>query len=289
MHRKVSILVVFTLLLTLAGSLWAKSTVKEKFHQEVSGAGIAEFHLSNVNGSVDMEASSSDMVIIDAFKEVKGPDEDECQKILKELTIDVKNSENRISVKTKQMKNLFRYNYSVTYKVKVPARMRLEVGTTNGNVTCIKNEGGADIESTNGTLEFIECKGELFGGTTNGNIDVRNCSGKVEAETTNGSVIVKGDIRSVKSSTTNGNVEIDCNPDANGKVIAETTNGSIELSLPKTASAHVTAETSNGKIDVDGFTLQLNKKRTSAIGTIGSGTGKIELETTNGGIDIIAK
>jgi DUF4097 and DUF4098 domain-containing protein YvlB len=66
-----------------------------------------------------------------------------------------------------------------------------------------------------------------------------------------------------------------------------TTNGNIELALPRDLHAELEAETTNGRVNINyRLTTQgtINSKRIR--GTIGGGGVRIELQTTNGNIDV---
>ena len=102
--------------------------------------------------------------------------------------------------------------------------------------------------------------------------------------TVNGSIDVATLRSDVRVSTVNGGIDVA----ATGTVEAETVNGSITLTLPAGTNASVSAQTVNGGFSSDfPLTVEAGRwgpKRVS--GTIGSGGGRLNLETVNGGITI---
>jgi len=139
----------------------------------------------------------------------------------------------------------------VSFKVRVPAGVRFEGRTVNGDVGA---EGlGADVEAT----------------TVNGSVTVTT-TGLARARTVNGSI-----------NATMGSA------DWSDELEFHTVNGGIELSFPAGLSAVVEAETVNGDIQSDfpvTVTGRFSKRRLT--GTIGGGGRELSLKTVNGSVNI---
>jgi len=138
----------------------------------------------------------------------------------------------------------------VEFTVEVPAGVRLEANTVNGEVTI------ASLDS------------EVDAGTVNGDIDLET-SGAASAVTVNGSIDARVG-RLVE------NVEF------------TTVNGSIRLTLPSGVQADIEATTVNGRIETDfPITVRGRWGPRSARGQIGGGGPTLELTTVNGSIELI--
>lgn len=126
------------------------------------------------------------------------------------------------------------------------------------------------------------------GSTVNGGIDVTSLQGDVKVTTVNGGIEVASS-GTVEASTVNGSITATTGqPTWSGTLDFQTVNGSITLTLPATAGATVAAETVNGGFSSD-FPLTVEAGRwgpKKVTGTIGSGGGRLVLETVNGGISI---
>lgn len=141
---------------------------------------------------------------------------------------------------------------SAEYTVRVPASVRLDLSTTNG---------GLDVRGAGG---------ELVARTVNGGIDLESGGGPVTARTTNGGVAVRltalGSGRDFDLSTTNGGVSLEVPPSLGAEVDLSTTNGGIDTDFPVTVQGRV------------------NPRRLHA--TIGDGSRRVRMRTTNGGVSL---
>ena len=139
----------------------------------------------------------------------------------------------------------------VSFEVRVPRGVTLDVETVNGDVEALDLDGDARVESVNGDVEVLT-------------------SGFAEARTVNGSVRA-----SVGAPAFADGVEF------------STVNGSIELDLPDDIDADLHASWVNGGLDTDlPFHVQGVVSKRSARGTLGDGGPTLRLETVNGSIRI---
>ena len=119
-------------------------------------------------------------------------------------------------------------------------------------------------------------------------IDVSGLSSDVSVSTVNGGIEVAS-TGTVEAKTVNGSIDASTGAASwSGTLEFKTVNGSIHLSLPAGAAADVSAQTLNGDFASD-FPLTVEAgewgpKRIS--GSIGSGGGRLDLETVNGEIEI---
>jgi len=261
------------LLVVSIGLIFARQALaaeaKEEFDKVIPAVGIESLSLSNENGQVEIYASDGDKIIIHAVKKVTGIFEGECKTLLQNIEIKVKQTSNEVEIKHSELNKLM-YSQEIQYTISLPAKISIDISTTNGAITCKDRLADVNLE------------------TTNGEVEVTNCSGKLHAETTNGEITAECTTGNANFESTNGSLHLKIKLADNGKIGAETTNGSIRLQIPKEVSAAFSAETTNGEITANDFEefLSFNKHHTHATGKFGSGSGTIKLETTNGGISI---
>ena len=83
--------------------------------------------------------------------------------------------------------------------------------------------------------------------------------------------------------TTNGDIDVSLANDG-GDLTAESTNGEITVRAPDSLDATVSVSTTNGDISIDGFENSNASGDGSLEMTLGDGTRRIRLETTNGDV-----
>ncbi|UCD53410.1 MAG: DUF4097 family beta strand repeat protein [Phycisphaerales bacterium] len=192
--------------------------------------------------------------------------EEDAQKLAEEVEISLEPSGDGLTAKIKRPTRLINKSVGVSLDVTMPGRARLELETHNGSVTVTDIAGDVRAKTHNGDVTTHRVSGSTELESHNGRISVKQTSGRAKLKTHNGSVNVyyaetapsDSDISIV---THDGSIELETPPDLSARVEASTHNGSINTDLPITVTGKVT------------------KRRLA--GTIGSGEGKLHLETHN--------
>jgi len=195
--------------------------------------------------------------------------EEEAMELAEEVEISLEPSGNTLTVKIKKPTLLMNKSVSVSLDVTVPNQTNLELGTHNGAVVI------ADIT------------GQVRATTHNGRVITERVSGSTELETHNGSITCRQASGDAKLRTHNGSVKAfyaeTASPVSDISIV--TSNGSIELTAPPDLSARIEASTHNGSINTDlPITIRGKVTKRKLTGTIGSGEGRLHLETHNGSI-----
>ena len=239
------------LLLFLSAALFASSSfaVTREFTQTYPLRSGGSFELSNVNGTVRIEAWDKDEVEVHAVKTT--PDR---ESLLDLVAIDVDARPNNLSISTRYPQEEG-VEVAVDYVIHVPRRAQL-----------------SHITNINGTLRVVSSQsiGELH--TVNGNIEVYEGSGNVHAHTTNGNVYL----------------ELKRPADARG-ASAQTTNGSVLLAIPADLPADLDAHCMNGSFSSElPLVLKGAEQPRVVRGQLGRGGAPIHLGTVNGTIRVVA-
>lgn len=156
---------------------------------------------------------------------------------------------------------------SISLDIGVPEGVAVErVSAGNGDATATGVAGDATLESTNGE------------------VTARNVDGFVSLSSTNGPVRARGVAGLNGAETTNGDVDVVV-PAVENDVSVASTNGTITAALAPGLDARVVASTTNGSITANGLPLDAGGSNdTSLRGTLGNGTHRLTVETTNGDI-----
>ncbi|WP_455448743.1 DUF4097 family beta strand repeat-containing protein [Natrinema thermotolerans] len=237
-------------------------TVTETFDTE----GIREVSLDTENGSVTVEGAADDATAL----EVRGHKAAPTEGTLESLTLESKRSDDRLTVETasEDVPFLIGPDPKFDLEATVPA----EVGVIRG-------------ETTNGDVTVRDATGEVVAETTNGDIDIEGVDGDLTSENTNGSITVSEVSGDVLAETTNGDIDVTLAADG-GDLTAETTNDSITVRTPPSIDATVTASATNGEVSFEGFDGVTADDGDDATVTLGDGSRRLRLETTNGSVTV---
>ena len=234
-----------------------KETAEWRKTYELQPGGRLE--IGNVNGKIDVRRGEGNKVEVVAERIAHGPSKEAAKEALERIEIKDEASPSLVKIETKLQRGsggMFSGgNLQVQYTVTVPVHLNVHVSTVNGGV------------------EVTGLEGRVVAEATNGGIRGRDIGGAIEA------------------TTTNGGVEIDLAKVSDAGVKLETTNGGIRLRLPADAKASISARIVNGGIDTEGLSIESsgeNSKR-RLDGRMNGGGPRIQLEGTNGGIQIRAR
>ena len=208
--------------------------------------------ITNVNGSVQVEAWDREEVYLQAVKESKTSPVDESR-----VQIEVASSADALQVVTRYPKE-DGLDVTVEYRVRVPARLlQTHVETVNGNVRVRGLRSRGDLRTVNGDVELLDGAGHLSARSTNGNVRLELDSLGTPAE---------GD----------------------GPITAETINGSIVLELAANVNAALEVLSMNGDFRSEvPVVVQSSSNAGEIRGRMGGGGPLLKIRTVNGAVRIV--
>ncbi|WP_444994828.1 DUF4097 family beta strand repeat-containing protein [Aliikangiella sp. IMCC44359] len=241
-----------TSLLATSIATLAASEVTDRIEKTIDFNTNGKIQLSNINGDVSIKACDCEQVSIIA--EIMASSQEERDRI----DVNIKESANQITIKTKYKKNQEHHGKNrhskVTYQLSVPNHVKLD-----------------DIELVNGNLTVKGVTGEFNSEMVNGNLSSDSLTASANIKMVNGDADIRfKNLHHVK------NIDID------------SVNGNIQLHIPADSNASIDASTVSGSLSNE-FNIQVNKHKfvgSDMRGKIGSGGVDIELENVNGKISV---
>ena len=227
-------------------------SASEDFSYKIAIKNLTSLELDAINGSVEIEgASNIDSVTIWGERRVESDSQEDADEHLEYLSVEMSESEDKLSIWTEQPEQSSGRNYIVEYNIQVPKSWQLDIAQVNGSITISSMENFLDVNAVNGSLNLEDISASVDGGVTNGSID---CSISL--------------------------------PESGTCKLAGV-NSSIDLSIPQSTSAQFSARITSGAITLSNLYLQNQTVTpTSVTGTLGAGEGEIELVTVNGYITV---
>jgi len=197
--------------------------------------------------------------------------EEDAKKLAEEIKIKLEPSANKLTV-----------------KIEKPILMRNRSVSVNLNAT-VPNQTNLELTTHNGAVKIANITGEVHGTTHNGGVTATQVSGTSKLRTHNGSITCKEISGDAQLRTHNGSAKAYYSESAQSvcNVSIVTHNGGVNFTAPPDFSAAVEASTHNGSIKTDIPITVIGKvSKKKLTGTIGTGQGKLHLQTHNGSITI---
>jgi len=176
----------------------------------------------------------------------------------------------------------------LTAKIEKPTYMRNRSVSVNLNVI-LPNKTSLELNTHNGGIKITDITGEVDASTHNGGVTATQIAGSTKLETHNGGITCKEISGDAQLRTHNGGIKVYYSEAAKPAcdVSVVTHNGGVEFVAPPNFSAAVNVSTHNGSIKTDiPITVTGKVSKGKLTGTIGTGEGKLHLETHNGSIRI---
>lgn len=286
---------------TILISLLASTAFAVDVDRTIDAAKDGHVEVSNISGEITIEGWNQSKV------EVTGT----IGRDVKELIVERDGDEVLIKVKLPKGSSSAS---DADLLIKVPQNSSINVGTVSadidvtavngeqslhtvsGNVTTESTGADMSAESVSGDVEVSgdNADGEIEASTVSGDVTLTRVAGEVVGESVSGSVVVnEGSFERADLSTVNGEVVFEGELQDGGRLNIETVNGSVEVDFVGDVSARINVETFNGRIR-NCFGPKAERTSKYAPGweldfTEGDGSGRVEISTMNGGVNLCKK
>lgn len=261
----------------------------------------AEIIIFNTAGEVEVRAWSRNQVEIEA----------DLGSGVEELIFEVDGKQVRIEVEAPSHHS---HNIASDLLIKVPEESSLEISTVSADITVEDVKGRQFIETVSGDIDTVAYSSNLAIESVSGDIDVQGDTGKigVRANSVSGDMdfqsldgdievgTVSGDIvlydsrfENVEANTVNGDIVFHAGLYGDQRMNVETVNGEIDIKFDGEVSARFDIETFNGDIR-NCFGPEPVRTSKYAPGrelkfTVGSGDGRVVIQTLNGDLRMCNK
>jgi DUF4097 and DUF4098 domain-containing protein YvlB len=232
----------------------------ERFEQTYPLSANGTVNVSNVNGSITVEAWDRNEVKLEAIKTA------DSKETLSEMTIQIESKPNSFCV---QAEHDSWTNRNGGEKWNRNRKMEVQFHLTVPRTAVLSG-----IETVNGSVTVSNFTNQTNVSAVNGQVTATNLRGAANLSTVNGTVVADFD-----------------RLEPGSKISLETVNGKVNLTIPSDSSATVKAESVNGNITND-FGLPVRKGKyvgRDLYGKLGSGDTNVKLESVNGELAILKK
>lgn len=238
--------------------------ITEYFNEEYTANENTILKVSTINGKLEIYSWDGDTVKVDAVKKSRIGQEE-----LDKIDIIVTESNDMIDISA-EYTGTRATTPSVDMNIKIPSNVTVESATTSNGAVIIEGvKGDLDAETSNGGIFIDDVDGYVSASTSNGQIEVETTTGVRDLSSSNGGITAQiyDFQKDIKISTSNGAIMVYLNPELHAD---------IELT------------TSNGQVTISGLTVNLTTSQDKyKAGIIGDGGNLIDIETSNGNIQLL--
>jgi DUF4097 and DUF4098 domain-containing protein YvlB len=298
-----------------------RAAAADTFDRTFTVSGPVRLELNNGSGSVEIRGSADGKVHIfgkvTAGWSVFGNSEKSVQEVAANPPIEQHDTVVRIGGNNSMFRNV-----SIDYKIEVPHDTDVDASVASGGMTIdsvrgpvkassasgylhvysverdtqvsaasgsidVANIGGIlRVNSASGDIVLTNVKGDLKVNAASGSIRVSNPGDRVDASSASGSIQVDGAKNDLKVHAISGSVNVTGDPSASRYWELKSVSGSVDIRVPTNASFLLTAETTSGNIRTNLPVILEEQGKHSLRAHIGSSSGRIEVHTVSGGVDL---
>lgn len=167
----------------------------------------------------------------------------------------------------------------------------LEIDNVSGDVDVDTGAAEVEVSTVSGDAEVKARSAEVTVESVSGDIEVSGeLVGRIQLEAVSGRLVLNssGKAKQVDAGVVSGDIELRTALQAGGKIKAESLSGNLVVVLPRDVSARVNASSFTGSIRSPLGEVQTEEHGpgSSLETTLGSGDGRIELETFSGDLQL---
>lgn len=176
------------------------------------------FQLTNVSGNIMVEGVSGRIVYVHAEKTVRAPNRVQAEELLEALSISVIEEDSTVEVRTlhpaaDELNSItgsesYPSRLSVTYNIKIPVGVRINLRSTSGNITVSGIVGGLDLKTVSGHLKLGDIGGQVELGSVSGDITIEGSTGSGLYGEPAGSDFKTGEGARIRATSVSGAISI---------------------------------------------------------------------------------
>ena len=291
------------------------------FERTLSISGPIRLELSNGSGNVEIKGTADGKVHIlgkvTGGWSLFGGSEKNIQEVVANPPIEQHADVIRIGKNSSWIKNV-----SIEYSIEAPRETEIDAGVASGGITIdnvrgpvkassasgylhvyrverdanvsaasgaidVSGIGGIlRVSSASGDVVVADVKGDLRVNAASGSIRISNPSDKVDASAASGAIDIKGAMNDLKVHAISGSVNVSGDPSPNRLWELKTVSGSVEIRVPPNASFLLSAEATSGNIRTNLPVILEEQSKHSLRAHVGSSSGRIEVHTVSGEINV---
>jgi hypothetical protein len=254
--------------------------------------GVPDVRLATFEGPITVRGWDRDEVYVEIEK--RGGNWDEVRGI--ELVVE--QSGNQVSIEARQP-SAKKYAFGVVTTrtreariiASVPASSNIVLRTGDGALNVERVAGRVELRTSDGNVTGLDLKGDLFAHSDEGTLRFEGVDGRCDVATSDGSITLQGRLDALRARTGDGSVVAKVLPGSQARAewSLSTGDGPMVIYVPDGFGAEFDAETNSGVVKIDralALTALGEMPRGVFRGTLANGGHLVRLRTRDGAITI---
>jgi DUF4097 and DUF4098 domain-containing protein YvlB len=174
----------------------------------------------------------------------------------------------------------------------VPRDCPVTINLLTANAVVAGLSARTSIKSGSGNVTLDGVTGKIDANTVSGVIEAQGLDGAVSFNSVSGDLaLAGGSVGALTASTVSGRIAADVDLQAESKVRISTVSGEVALRLPESTSAQVSLNAAAGRVDssFSGLVRQDRAVTKTLAGTLGDGTGRLNVNTVSGSVTLLSR
>lgn len=295
---------IFALCLLAALALLAGSTQADEYtfdyQKIVEAPGPIPFSIELIRGSVTVNGTDDDRIIVEAVKVIHASNRQEAEEVADHIEIKLREEESKISVQTNHLTMLNRSqsfwkkvlgggsaeHVEVHYTISLPFDCSLAIKSMSADIELSNIEGKIEIENDFGRTYGEFLIGDMTIRQTGGEIDLRWVEGDIRMKSTTSKIFINQVRGAIDLTNHSGNVTIQTELDSPRDYFVETSSGTINFLVPSSASGELKVDTQSGEISSK-MPIEIDAiDKRKLVGRFGDGGPRISLSSSTGDVAI---
>ncbi|GAA1264748.1 DUF4097 family beta strand repeat-containing protein [Kitasatospora nipponensis] len=174
----------------------------------------------------------------------------------------------------------------------VPAPTEVRIGAVTADTTVSGVRGAVSVHGVAGYTTLAGLDGAVEAKSVSGNIDAESVAGELKLHSVSGELtVLAGSTAKLRANTVSGAVTLDLAGRTPADVKVNTVSGDVAVRLPQPADTTVEAGSTNGQFSTafDELTVTGTWGAKKLGGTLGEGTGRLQVTTVSGAISVLRR
>ena len=182
--------------------------------------------------------------------------------------------------------------HSAAITVMVPRECPTQLGVVSASAVVSGISAATSVKSVSGKITLDGVTGAINARTLSGDVEAQGLDGQVGFNSVSGDLtLADGAVEKLDAKTVSGRVTADVDLNDGGALRVTTVSGAVAVRLPAETSTRVELRSATGRVQSEfgGLTASRSPGASTLSGTLGSGAGRLFINTVSGQVTLLER